>query len=459
MISFVDWVGASLISFIIPIILFPSQPITIFACVMDIKSILLIIIFVNGLLAIAFEHQLQINKSWIAVFTGTAMWILASIGTDPKLMHLAISEGSAEIFELIVFLIGAMTIVEMLGHFRFFNWIESKLMEKNISNKQLFWMLGLITFFGSAMLDNLTTTLVMIQIGKKLYIRKENFNTFLINTVIAANAGGAMSPVGDVTTIMMWLAGKFTAWQILIEGFLPSLVAWIIPQSWLTSRIVFEDRKSKEIEKVPPLKWYIIIMGLSTFLLAVLVNLIHLPPFFGILFGLGLSAIIIDHRLKKGKLLKKTNKIVNVIRTIDMATIVFFIGILLAVNALGYYGILDQIALFIFGNNPGSNPTALISGHIILGIVSAFMDNVPLTAAVIDMLPDGIHPQYWVLLAITAGTGGSIMVVGSAAGVAAMGQEPKLTFTYYLRNGSLPAFAGYIAAAAVWWLQMKLMGS
>jgi len=423
---------------------------------MDIKLILLIVVFITGLLAIAFEHKLEINKSWIALFTGTVMWIIISVGGNPVHMHQSISKGSAEIFELIVFLIGAMTIVEMLGHFRFFTWIESKLMEKNISNRQLFWMLGLITFFGSALLDNLTTTLVMLQIGRKLYIKKENFNMFLINTIIAANAGGAMSPVGDVTTIMMWLSGKFSAWQILMEGTLPALVAWVVPQAWLTRRIIYEDRKGIKTEEVPPLKWYIILIGLSTFILAVLVNIVHLPPFFGILFGLGFSAIVIDYRMRSGKLKKRSNKIVNVIKTIDMATITFFIGILLAVNALEHYGILDKIAVAIFGDDPASHPELLISGHTMLGIVSSFVDNVPLTAAVIDMLPEGIQYQYWVLLAITAGTGGSILVIGSAAGVAAMGQEPRLTFSYYLRKGSFPAFLGYLAAILVWWIQMLI---
>ncbi len=426
---------------------------------MDIKFILLIVIFVNGLLAIAFEHKLEINKSWIALFTGTAMWIVVSVGGNPTLMHASIAEGSAEIFELIVFLIGAMTIVEMLAHFRFFTWIESKLMEKDISNRQLFWILGAITFFGSALLDNLTTTLVMVQIGRKLYIRKENFNTFLINTVIAANAGGAMSPVGDVTTIMMWLAGKFTAWQVMMEGILPALVAWIVPQAFLTRRIVYEARKGMRNENEPPLKWYIILIGLSTFILAVLVNIVHLPPFFGILFGLGFSAIVIDYRMRLGKLKKEANKIVNVIKTIDMATITFFIGILLAVNALGHYGILDKIAVMIFGDDPASHPELLITGHSLLGVVSSFVDNVPLTAAVIDMLPEGIHYQYWVLLAITAGTGGSILIIGSAAGVAAMGQEPSLSFSYYLKKGTLPAAIGYFAAILVWWVQIQFFGA
>lgn len=423
---------------------------------MDIKFILLVVIFINGLLAIAFEHSLQINKSWVAIFTGTAMWFVIAIGGNPETLDAAIKEGSAEIFQLIVFLIGAMTVVEMLGHFRFFAWIEDQLLAKNISNKTLFWILGFLTFLASAVLDNLTTTLVMIQIGRRLFIKKENFNIFLINTVIAANAGGAMSPVGDVTTIMLWLAEKFTAWQILIDGILPALVSWVIPQALLTSQIVPEKRKSRASGNFKPLKKYIIVLGFSTFVFAILVNLLHLPPFFGILFGLGLSAIIIDYRLKRGKLRKDANRIVHVIKTIDMATITFFIGILLAVKALGYYGILNQIAVGLFGQNPGSDTTLLIVGHSLLGIVSSFVDNVPLTAAVINMLPDGIHFQYWVLLAITAGTGGSIMVIGSAAGVAAMGQEPSLSFKYYFKKGSLPALLGYAGAILTWWLLLQL---
>lgn len=380
------------------------------------------------------------------------MWLVVSIGVDPVLMHKALRGGSAEIFELVVFLIGAMTIVEMMAHFRFFTWIEVQLLKLNITNKKLFWILGLITFFASAVLDNLTTTLIMIQIGRRLYIKQENFNIFVINTVIAANAGGAMSPVGDVTTIMIWLEQKFTAWQVLQFGFLPSLVAWIIPQAMLTRKIVVEQRAGKQSLEILPLQWSIIFLGVSTFGFAVVVNLVHLPPFMGILFGLGVAAIVIDFRLKRGKLKKHENKIVNVIRSIDMATIIFFIGILLAVHALAYHGVLKIIAGVIFGADPASHPESLIIGHSVLGLVSSFLDNVPLTAAVLNMLPDSIHFQYWVLLAITAGTGGSILIIGSAAGVAAMGQVPGLSFIQYLKRGTLPALAGYFAAIATWLL-------
>lgn len=419
---------------------------------MDLQSILLVLVFVVGFTGIVLEHTLKVNKSWIALATGSVMWMIASYNSDGNNLHDSIMHSSAEIFELIIFLIGAMTLVEMMAHFRFFSWIEAKLLERNINNVTLFWLLGIITFFASALLDNLTSTLVMIQIGRHLYIRKANFNIYVINVVIAANAGGAMSPVGDVTTIMLWLAGKFTAWEILFKAALPSLVAWLIPQIMLTSKIMIEERSGREKTEILPLQWQIIIMGLSTFGLAVFVNILHLPPFFGILFGLGIVAIIIDLKLKKGKLKKEEGHIVNIIKTIDMATIKFFVGILLAVNALQFHGILNHVANFIFGENPGSNATAIIIGHTALGLLSSILDNVPLTAAVIKMLPDGIDSIYWVLLAITAGTGGSILIVGSAAGVAAMGQVKTLTFMEYLKKGSLPALMGYISAVVTWYM-------
>lgn len=417
----------------------------------QIESIILIIIFLGGLLAITFESKLEVNKSWIALFMGTIMWVVVAIGDDEKILETAIIHESAEIFELIIFLMGAMTIVEMMGHFRFFTWIESKLLTLHISDKQLFWILGLTAFFSSAVLDNLTTTLVMIQIGRHLYIKKQNFTIYVINIVIAANAGGAMSPVGDVTTIMLWLAGKFTAWQVVFYGFIPSVVAWVVPQAMLTRQIDSEDREGRESTEVLPLQWGIIFIGLFTFGFAVLVNLFHLPPFIGIMLGMAAAAIVIDYRLKKGTLKKKAGHIVNIIKTIDMATLNFFIGILLAVGALGHHGILAQVADLIFGSDPVNNPNMIIMGNVSLGVISSILDNVPLTAAVIKMLPDTVGFDYWVLLAITAGTGGSILSIGSAAGVAAMGQVRELTFVEYLKKGTFPAIVGYVMAVATWY--------
>jgi Na+/H+ antiporter NhaD/arsenite permease-like protein len=280
----------------------------------------------------------------------------------------------------------------------------------------------------------------------------------VINTIIAANAGGAMSPVGDVTTIMLWLADKFTAWEVVIFGFLPSLVAWVIPQAILTAGIEYEHRESRHIKNGFPTQWGLIIIGFATFGAAILVNLLDLPPFFGIILGLGIIAIVIDVKFKRGELKEKADKIVNLVRHIDMGTIYFFVGILLSVDALKYAGILDSIAGFVFGLDILNDSSALIRGHVALGLISSIFDNVPMTAAVIKMLPEGIHFIYWILLAITAGTGGSILIIGSAAGVAAMGQVESLTFNEYIKNGSLPALLGYFGAVGVWYLLFKLSG-
>ena len=419
---------------------------------LEFQSIVLIVIFLIGFTAIAFEHVLEVNKSWIALLTGTLMWIIMASWSDGPGLHAALLHEAAEIFELIIFLMGAMTIVEMMGHFRFFTWIENKLIAFKINDKQLFWMLGLTSFFASALLDNLTSTLVMIQIGRHLHRKKSNFMYYVINVVIASNAGGAMSPVGDITTLMLWLAGKFTAWQILFHGFIPAVVAWIIPQALLTLKIKKENRKDREVEEILPLQWGIIFIGLFTFGFAVIVNILHLPPFFGILFGMACAAIVIDYRLKKGTLKRRAGHIVNIIKTIDMATLNFFIGILLAVGALNYQGVLTELATLIFSDNPAGNPNRIIIGHTSLGLLSSILDNVPLTAAVIKMLPQGIDFSYWILLAITAGTGGSILVIGSAAGVAAMGQVKDLSFGQYISKGSIPALLGYLGAVGSWYM-------
>ncbi len=420
---------------------------------MDTISLLLTAFFFLGFLGIAFEHSLKINKSWIALFMGSIMWMVVSYGESKEMLETSLNHGFAEIFELVIFLMGAMTIVEMLGYFRFFSWVEAHLTRYQISNKKLFWLLGAITFVASALLDNLTSTLVMIQIGRHLYIKKENFNLFVINTVIAANAGGAMSPVGDVTTIMLWLAGKFSAWEILIYGILPSLAAWVIPQAMLTSKItVCPKRETRDFSNELPLQWGLIILGFATFGIAVIVNLLNLPPFFGIILGLGIIAIVIDLQFRQGKLKQKAGHIVNLVKRIDMGTIYFFVGILLAVNALEYAGVLHILADLMFGSTTEISGTALIYGNTFLGLISSLLDNVPMTAAVIKMLPDTVNYIYWILLAITAGTGGSILIIGSAAGVAAMGQVDSLSFKEYFYKGSFPALLGYFAAVAVWYL-------
>lgn len=412
-------------------------------------------IFVIGYLAIVLEHNLHINKSGSAIVMGALLWLIvdwfekgsAEVGT-------ALSHETQEIFGIVIFLLAAMTLVEILVHYRFFDWVQEKIMQKKLSQAKLFWLLGALTFVFSAFLDNLTTTLIMIQIGRKIYKHQGNFLIYVINTVIAANAGGAASPIGDVTTIMLWLANKFTAAQILSIGILPALATWVIPQYLLSKKIKMHEEAEKAHpgfdlvdEKKQNPYWPIVIVAMLSFTFPVVANLIGLPPFLGLLAGVGVLWVFIDIKAKNDEN-HREGQVIKVIQKADLATLKFFIGILLAVGALSHMGILKELNGFVFGESP--TIIRLAGGNIILGFISAVLDNVPLVAASIKMFSEGINHSIWVLLALTAGTGGSMLVVGSAAGVAAMGQVKELTFGFYLKNGTLPAVLGYVGGIVVW---------
>ncbi len=348
-----------------------------------------------------------------------------------------------------------MTIVEILLHYRFFDWIREKIVQKKISQVQLFWLLGGLTFILSAVLDNLTTTLIMIQIGRKIYKHQGNFLIFVANTVIAANAGGAASPIGDVTTIMLWLVNKFNAVQVISMGIVPALVTWLIPQALMTRKIEKHEEAEKanpefdivNEEKVQPF-WSVIIIGMFSFLLPVIFNLIGLPPFLGLLLGVGILWIFIDIKSKHGRETFASGKVIDIIQKTDITTLKFFIGILLAVGALAHIGLLKDLNTLIFGEE--INIWRLVMGNTALGFMSSILDNVPLVAAAIKMFPAGVSAAIWVLLALTAGVGGSMLVIGSAAGVAAMGQVKELNFAYYLKKASLPALLGFLGGVATW---------
>lgn len=415
------------------------------------------LLFIIGYYYIAVEHKTHINKSGVAIVLGGVLWLIAAITThDKHEITLALAENSGEIFGIVIFLLSAMTIVEILVHYQFFDWIQEKIVQKKISQSKLFWLLGAITFVMSAFLDNLTTTLIMIQIGRKIYKDKDNLLVFVANTVIAANAGGAASPIGDVTTIMLWLANKFNALQVIAIGILPSLAAWVVPQYFMGKQIKKHEEAEKahadfelvDEKEVQPY-WAIVFVGLFSFVLPVIFNLIGLPPFLGLLLGLGVLWIFIDVKARTGHASHSTGKIVNIIQKADVTTLKFFIGILLAVGAMAHIGLLKDLNTFIFGED--INMTRLIMGNTVLGITSSILDNVPLVAAAIKMFAEGVPVAVWVLLAITAGTGGSMLVVGSAAGVAAMGQVKELNFAYYLKKATIPALLGYIAAVLTWY--------
>jgi len=421
------------------------------------------ILFIIGYIYIALEHKTHINKSGIALVLGGLLWvILAVVSHDKHEISLALAENAGEIFSIVIFLLSAMTIVELLVHYQFFDWIQEQIMKRKISQTKLFWVLGALTFVMSAFLDNLTTTLIMIQIGRKIYKDKDNFLIFVANTVIAANAGGAASPIGDVTTIMLWLANKFNAIQVISIGIIPAIVAWVVPQYLMGKKIkkheIAEEANSSidyvDEDKVKPY-WAVIIIGMLSFLLPVIFNLIGLPPFLGLLIGVGILWVFIDIKAR-GKHEHHTNgKITNIIQKTDITTLKFFIGILLAVGALAHSGLLKHLNTFIFGEE--LNAIRLITGNVVLGFTSSILDNVPLVAAAIKMFASGVPASMWVLLAITAGTGGSMLVIGSAAGVAAMGQVKELNFAYYLKKATIPALLGYIFAVLTW-IGLYLLG-
>ena len=414
------------------------------------------LLFIVGYVFIAIEHKSHINKSGIALVLGGLLWlIVAIVGHDKTELTHALMENGSEIFSIVIFLLSAMTIVELLVHYQLFDWVREKIVQRKISQGKLFLILGALTFVMSAFLDNLTTTLIMIQIGRQIYKDKENFLIFVANTVIAANAGGAVSPIGDVTTIMLWLSNKFNALQVISIGIIPALVAWIIPQ-YLMGRKINKHEKAEEAnpafdlvdeKKVEPY-WSIILIGLFSFVLPVIFNIMGLPPFLGILLGLGILWVFVDIKAKKGHNDHTTGRLVNVIQKTDITTLKFFIGILLAVGALSHVGLLKDLNTFIFGSD--INITRLIIGNTFLGFTSSILDNVPLVAAAIKMFAVGVPASIWVLLAITAGTGGSMLVIGSAAGVAAMGQVKDLNFGYYLKTATIPALLGYIFAVFAW---------
>ncbi|MCA9388888.1 sodium:proton antiporter NhaD, partial [Candidatus Berkelbacteria bacterium] len=361
----------------------------------------------------------------------------------------------AEIFDLVIFLLAAMSLVEILIHYQFFDIIRAKLFKLGLTDRQQFVALAILVFFLSSIIDNLTATIVSIQISRKFF-KDENLIKVAAGLVIAANAGGAFSPIGDVTTIMLWLADKFTAMQIIIQGFLPSVTLLLVALAILAPKIKNTgfDVKSEIVNKLGKSEWTIITTTFASFSLPLLMTFMDLPPYLGLLIGLGIVWILVDSFKRiRPKQTHLTASIEKLIKGTDIASLKFFVGILLAVGALNSLGILELLSESIYGLTP--NLTRIIGGNIGLGVLSAVFDNIPLTAIAIDIL-DTTDPSLWVLLALTVGTGGSLLVIGSAAGVIAMGMVKELTFGRYLRYAMIPALFGFVAACGVWGVQHYL---
>lgn len=406
-------------------------------------------VFILGYLGIALEHSLRTSKSAIALFMGGVLWILTALAGGETFGH-DIAEAGGEIFDIVVFLLAAMSLVEILIHYRFFDWVRGQLFKFGVTERRQFILVTLAAFFLSSVIDNLTATIVSVQIARKFF-RAENLLVAVSMVVIAANAGGAFSPIGDVTTIMLWLADKFTATQIITQAFLPSIAIYLVAVALMFPKINDSrfDQKDELILKLSRSEWMVVGMTLLSFAFPLLMSLLGLPPYLGLLVGLGLVWLTIDGLKRfRPKPTHLEAEIEEFVKKTDIPAIKFFIGILLAVSALHSLGVLDSISHFLYGTDPSITRIAL--GNVGLGFVSAILDNVPLTAIAIQILQTNITPL-WALLALSVGTGGSLLIIGSAAGVVAMGMVKELTFAKYLKIAFVPALVSFLAGVAVWY--------
>jgi len=418
----------------------------------------LILIFTIVYAAIALEHPLRINKSAFALMGAGLLWtVYALSGTDSSTINRQLGESLTGTAQIVFFLMGAMTIVEVVDAHEGFDVITRRI--KTARLPSLMWLVGFITFFLSAILDNLTTTIMMISLMRRLLRNREDRMLFAGIIIIAANSGGAWSPIGDVTTTMLWIGGQISAVAIVKAVLLPSLVSMVIPLG-ITAYMArgrpveapaigqFDNgRRSTEFERN-----MMFFMGLGI-LVAVpaFKTITHLPPFMGILFGLGILWLVGDllHRHKADES-KQHFTLTQALGRIDLSSLVFFIGILLSVATLEHTHILASLAQWL-DQTVGRQDVMVL----IIGITSAIVDNVPLVAASMGMYSLTEYPPdhfLWEFLAYCAGTGGSILIIGSAAGVAAMGLE-KIEFFWYLRKISGLAMVGYFAGAGVYLLQ------
>ena len=423
----------------------------------------LIIIFVITYAAITLEHSIKINKSATALLGAGLLWTIYAVSTgDHLVVGHQLSESIASTAEIVFFLIGAMTIVEVIDAHNGFEVITSRIKTNKLNH--LLWIVGFLSFFLSAVLDNLTATIVMISLTRKLLQKQEDRLLFAAMVVISANAGGAWSPIGDVTTTMLWIGGQITSLAIIKGLFLASLANLIAPLLFVShamrGKLISSQTKTKTYNASSILtsnfeRNTMFYLGLGILILVpVFKTLTHLPPFMGILFGLGLLWLVGDLiHYKKEDADKQQFTLAHALHRIDMTSIVFFIGILLAVATLEHSHILHSLSEFL-------DKTVGREDYIVtlLGLLSAIVDNVPLVAASIGMYDLAKYPAdsfLWEFMAYCAGTGGSILIIGSAAGVAAMGLE-KIPFFWYVKKISWLALIGYFAGIAVYITQYNL---
>ena len=436
-------------------------------------TLLIVVVFVIGYLCIALEGFTKINKAAIALLMFVGCWTLFMINPGEYIAGLTPETTASTIAgiidhhlggtaETLFFLMGAMTIVEVVDKNGGFNFVRDILQTRG--KRTLLWRIVFITFFLSAILDNLTTSIVMIMVLRKLVPNHKDRMIYASLVIIAANSGGAFSPIGDVTTIMLWNKGVITAAGVMEEIFIPSLVSMIIPtlllQRYLTGELALVDSNmatdyevldfSKTQRKI------IFVLGVGGLIFVpIFKSITHLPPFVGILLVLGVlwTATEIFYRAEHGDNEGIKHRVANLIAHIEMSTILFFLGILMAVACLEEIKVLENLGVWLNDVSKGNH--YIVTG--IIGVLSSIVDNVPLVAGCMgmytvtpigDMAVDGI---FWQLLAYCAGVGGSILIIGSAAGVVVMGLE-KISFGWYLKRVTGAAFIGYLVGILCYWV-------
>jgi Na+/H+ antiporter NhaD/arsenite permease-like protein len=443
---------------------------------------LVIIIFVFGYLAITLEHNLKIDKMIPALGMMAVSWALISLG------HLDVFEVNTELLqlepthleeillhhlgktsEILIFLIGAMTIVEIIDYFNGFSAIKAFV--KTNSKVKLLWIFSFLAFILSAIIDNLTATIVLITILRKIVLKKEDRLWFAGLIVIAANAGGAWSPIGDVTTTMLWIGKKVSTVQLIKYLFIPSLISMVIP-SLIASRLPAFKGKIEDVivpegeeEKVDQYSSIMLYLGLGAIVFVPIFKTVtHLPPYVGMMLSLAVVAsfaeIFSNARISLSRIDEDSDAAAHyspvhkALSGIELPSILFFLGILMAVAALESLGVLFNFAQQMNESIPMIGTEPDIAGYtvsdlvvLLLGVSSAVIDNVPLVAASIGMFSEPLDSPLWHFIAFSAGTGGSMLIIGSAAGVVAMGME-KINFFWYFKKISWLALLGFLAGSA-----------
>jgi Na+/H+ antiporter NhaD/arsenite permease-like protein len=418
------------------------------------------VVFVLAYACIALEHPLKINKSASALIAAGLMWTLYSFASPLGVHGVTeqLTEKLAETAAIVFFLIGAMTIVEVTDAHGGFEVITSRITATKLSS--LLWIVSFIAFFLSSILDNMTTTIVMVALMKRILKDHKQRLFFAGMIVIAANAGGAWSPIGDVTTTMLWIGGQITTGAIMQGVFIPSMANMLLPLSLATmvlkGNVVAPDQVSNGVVNTTQFeKTLMFFLGMGSLIFVpIFKSITHLPPYLGILLSLGILWLVgnILHRNKPDEE-KDHLTLTKALKRIDMASVVFFIGILLAVATLSANGMLPALAQWLDAKL--GNQAVIV---VIIGLVSAVVDNIPLVAASMGMYPLAQFPTdsfIWEFMAYCAGTGGSILIIGSAAGVAAMGLE-KIEFFWYARRIGPLALSGYFAGIVCYLLQYKI---